>query len=119
MTPEEILLTRYVSVRSRSERLCAPLSAEDHVPQPVSDVSPPKWHLAHTTWFFETFVLALQQPGYRLFHPLYGYLFNSYYESEGAHLARPQRGSLSCKSACKTFQVSGVIGIQLFPPRVV
>ena len=95
MTPEEILLTRYVSVRSRSERLCAPLSAEDHVPQPVSDVSPPKWHLAHTTWFFETFVLALQQPGYRLFHPLYGYLFNSYYESEGAHLARPQRGSLS------------------------
>jgi len=51
--------------------------------------------LAHTTWFFETFVLAKQQPDYRLFHPLYGYLFNSYYESEGAHLARPQRGSLS------------------------
>ncbi|TDA82980.1 ergothioneine biosynthesis protein EgtB, partial [Halomonas marinisediminis] len=46
MTPEDIRLTRYVSVRSRSERLCAPLSAEDHVPQPVSDVSPPKWHLA-------------------------------------------------------------------------
>lgn len=62
MTPEDIRLTRYVSVRSRSERLCAPLSAEDHVPQPVSDVSPPKWHLAHTTWFFETFVLAKQQP---------------------------------------------------------
>ena len=95
MTPEDIRLTRYVSVRSRSERLCSPLSAEDHVPQPVSDVSPPKWHLAHTTWFFETFVLAKQQPDYRLFHPLYGYLFNSYYESEGAHLARPQRGSLS------------------------
>ncbi len=51
--------------------------------------------MAHTTWFFETFVLAKQQPDYRLFHPLYGYLFNSYYESEGAHLARPQRGSLS------------------------
>ena len=95
MTPEDIRLTRYVSVRSRSERLCAPLSAEDHVPQPVSDVSPPKWHLAHTTWFFEEFVLARQVPGYEPFHPRFGYLFNSYYQTVGRMHPRPQRGLLT------------------------
>ena len=95
LSPEQILLHRYRSVRARSERLCAPLAAEDHVPQPVAEVSPPKWHLGHTAWFFETFLLVPHRPGYRPFHPRYGYLFNSYYEAIGDRVARPERGHLS------------------------
>lgn len=95
MTPQEILLTRYRDIRLRSLKLCAPLHPEDHVPQPVVDVSPPKWHLGHTSWFFESFVLESFQPDYQIFHPLYGYLFNSYYETAGERVARPQRGALS------------------------
>jgi len=95
LTAEQILQHRYRSVRSRSERLCAPLAAEDHVPQPIAEVSPPKWHLAHTAWFFETFLLQPHQPGYRCFHPRFGYLFNSYYEAIGERVARPERGHLS------------------------
>ncbi|NCT97315.1 MAG: ergothioneine biosynthesis protein EgtB [Comamonadaceae bacterium] len=86
---------RYAEVRARSEALCAPLAIEDHVVQPVVDVSPPKWHLAHTTWFFEAMLLAHASPGYAPFHPAYGYLFNSYYEGEGERVPRAQRGHLS------------------------
>lgn len=86
---------RYTEVRARSLALCAPLSIEDHVVQPVVDVSPPKWHLAHTTWFFEALLLAQASPGYQPFHPAYGYLFNSYYESEGERWPRAMRGQLS------------------------
>ena len=60
----------------------------------MPDASPPKWHLAHTSWFFETFVLA-NTPGYRVYHPAYKYLFNSYYDAVGARHPRPQRGLLS------------------------
>ena len=95
LTAEQILLHRYRSVRSRTEGLCAPLAAEDHVPQPIAEVSPPKWHLGHTAWFFETFLLQPHQPGYRCFHPRFGYLFNSYYEAIGERVARPERGHLS------------------------
>ncbi|MBN9369886.1 MULTISPECIES: ergothioneine biosynthesis protein EgtB [unclassified Hydrogenophaga] len=86
---------RYAEVRARSEALCAPLAIEDHVVQPVVDVSPPKWHLAHTSWFFEAMLLAHASPGYAPFHPAYGYLFNSYYEGEGERVPRAQRGHLS------------------------
>lgn len=95
ISPEQILLQRYRDVRQRSERLCAPLSIEDHVPQPVMDVSPPKWHLGHTAWFFENFILVPYSPGYALHHPHYAYLFNSYYEAVGVRVARPERGHLS------------------------
>ncbi len=93
--PEQILWQRYRRVRGRSERLCAPLSIEDHVPQPVTDVSPPKWHLGHVAWFFENFVLLPYHPGYTVFNPRYGYIFNSYYNAMGARVARPERGHLS------------------------
>jgi ergothioneine biosynthesis protein EgtB len=91
----QVLQERYRAVRRRSQHLCAPLAIEDHVVQPVADVSPPKWHLAHTTWFFETFVLLPQCPGRAPFHPRYAHLFNSYYQAVGTAFARPERGHLS------------------------
>ena len=65
---------RYLDVRQLSHALCQPLAIEDYVVQPVACVSPPKWHLAHTTWFFETFILQPYMPDYRPYHPLYSYL---------------------------------------------
>ena len=89
------LARRYAETRQRTETLAAPLSAEDQTVQSMPDVSPTKWHRAHTTWFFETFLLAPRLPGYRAFDPAYGYLFNSYYEAVGARYPRPQRGLVS------------------------
>jgi|YNPMSStandDraft_1061717.scaffolds.fasta_scaffold02129_6 Uncharacterized conserved protein, COG1262 len=86
---------RYRAVRSVSEAICQPLEIEDYVVQPMPDVSPPKWHLGHTSWFFETFVLKAYVTDYRPFHPRYDYLFNSYYEAVGARHPRPQRGLLT------------------------
>ena len=85
----------FVRTRTTTERLCAPLDAEDMVIQAMPDVSPPKWHLAHTTWFFETFVLIPHAPDYRVHDPRYGFLFNSYYNQIGAFHARARRGLLS------------------------
>lgn len=89
------LLAQYKQVRRHSETICKPLKTEDYVVQPVADVSPPKWHLGHTTWFFETFVLKPHLPGYREFDPNYNYVFNSYYEAAGARVIRTDRGNLS------------------------
>ena len=88
-------VARYLAVRAQSQALCAPLLPEDTVVQPVIDVSPPKWHLAHTTWFWETFLLKDYAPGYELFHPEYAFLFNSYYNSLGSRVNRADRGTLS------------------------
>jgi len=85
----------YLQVRQLSEAICQPLAIEDYGIQSMPDVSPPKWHLAHTTWFFETFLLMPHMPGYEVFHPKFGYLFNSYYEAVGQRHPRPQRGLLS------------------------
>jgi len=85
----------YQSVRRMTERLCEPLAAEDCVVQSMPDASPAKWHLAHTSWFFETFVLPAAPGGYRPFDPRFGYLFNSYYNAVGDRLPRPRRGLLS------------------------
>ena len=95
MLAEVALAIRYHAVRARSQQLCAPLAIEDHVCQPSIEVSPPKWHLGHTTWFFETLVLVPYLPGYTIFDSRYGYVFNSYYESQGARVARGHRGFLS------------------------
>lgn len=88
-------LQRYNTVRALTEKLCAPLRTEDFVAQPVIDVSPPKWHMAHTTWFFETFILKKFSEGYREFDPSFSYLFNSYYESVGERVERVNRGALT------------------------
>jgi hypothetical protein len=73
------LLEDFLNVRRQSEELCRPLSAEDMMVQSCAEASPAKWHLAHTTWFFETFLLREFLPGYREFHPDFLWLFNSYY----------------------------------------
>jgi ergothioneine biosynthesis protein EgtB len=88
-------LARFLAVRQESERLARNLTAEDQAIQSMPDVSPTKWHLAHTTWFFESFILRPLDAGYRPFDPAFGYLFNSYYEALGARHPRPQRGLLS------------------------
>ena len=89
------LRVRYHRVRGFTEGLSEPLSPEDQTVQTMPDVSPTKWHRAHTTWFFETFVLGEYQRGYAAFDPTYAFLFNSYYEAVGPRHARPQRGLLS------------------------
>ena len=93
--------TRFAAVRQHTQQLCAPLSPEDHVPQPVPEVSPPKWHLAHTSWFFEAMLLQPFLPGYRVFHPQFGYLFNSYYDGIGERVLRGARGHLSRPSVAE------------------
>src|SRR5215469_12584616 len=89
------LLTFYREVRRQSARLAEPLTPEDQSIQSMPDASPTKWHLAHTTWFFETFILTRFDPDYRVFDPAFAYLFNSYYEAAGPRHPRPERGLLS------------------------
>jgi ergothioneine biosynthesis protein EgtB len=91
----------YRSVRDRTEALAAPLSDEDQVVQSMPDVSPTKWHRAHTTWFFETFLLSPRSERYEAFDPAYAYLFNSYYETVGPRHPRPERGLLSRPSVAE------------------
>jgi len=88
------LATRFGAVRAQTERLAAPLSPEDATVQSMPDASPVKWHLAHTSWFFETFLLE-PLPGHRPFEPAYRVLFNSYYHSVGDQYARPERGMIT------------------------
>jgi ergothioneine biosynthesis protein EgtB len=85
----------YREVRKLTEDICAPLQTEDYVVQPVANVSPPKWHLGHTSWFFETFILKPYFMGYQEFDPDYNFVFNSYYESVGTRVIRTDRGNLS------------------------
>ncbi len=91
----EALAQRYGAVRRASEALSRPLAPDDYGLQAMPDASPAKWHLAHTSWFFETFLLKPFLPGYRPFHPRFEHLFNSYYEQVGAPFPRPNRGLLS------------------------
>ncbi len=95
------LARRYLEVRTRTEALAAPLSPEDQCVQSMPDASPTKWHLAHTSWFFEVLVLQPHLPGYAVYDARYHYLFNSYYESLGPRHPRPQRGLLTRPSACE------------------
>jgi ergothioneine biosynthesis protein EgtB len=88
-------IERFEAVRRQTEAVSANLTAEDQSIQSMPDVSPTKWHLGHTTWFFETFVLTRFDADYRVFDPAFGYLFNSYYEAAGPRHPRPERGLLS------------------------
>ncbi|MCO4755918.1 MAG: DinB family protein, partial [Bacteriovoracaceae bacterium] len=86
---------RYREIRNKTTSLCSPLEIEDMLVQSCPDVSPPKWHLAHTTWFFEKFVLQENLPSYRVFNEKFNYLFNSYYKTVGNHWNRLDRSKLS------------------------
>lgn len=98
------LLKLYKSVRAHTQYLCEPLEIEDFVVQPVMDVSPLKWHLGHTTWFFETFVLKPNVNDYKEFHPKYPFLFNSYYISAGERWTRANRGQLTRPTVKEVFE---------------
>src|SRR6267154_959496 len=89
------LSNRYREIRQTTLNLAKPYSAEDQMLQSMPDASPMKWHMAHTTWFFETFILSPHVPGYRLFDSRYQYLFNSYYKQLGSHPYRGARGLMS------------------------
>jgi ergothioneine biosynthesis protein EgtB len=102
--PREHLLNRFKSVRNFSLEICKPLITEDYVVQSMPDVSPTKWHLSHTSWFFETFVLSETSGNYKSLHPQYAYLFNSYYIQAGERFERPKRGLLSRPGVKEVFQ---------------
>jgi ergothioneine biosynthesis protein EgtB len=104
LTNNITLATQYNRVRSHSVAICAPLEKEDYVIQPVVDVSPPKWHLGHTTWFFEMFILIPFAEGYAPYNPDYHYVFNSYYETLGARVIRTDRGNLSRPTVDEVFK---------------
>jgi ergothioneine biosynthesis protein EgtB len=93
--PPRALAGRLAEVRAATVALCAPLEVEDYVVQSMPDASPAKWHLGHTTWFFETFVLGPYQPGFRPWREAWGPLFNSYYVAVGPRHPRPERGLLT------------------------
>ncbi|MEO6051931.1 MAG: ergothioneine biosynthesis protein EgtB [Pyrinomonadaceae bacterium] len=93
----------YNEVRSSTEKLCEPLETEDYIPQPTVDVSPPKWNIAHTTWFLEEMILKKHLPEYKVFDDLFGFLFNSYYNSIGKRTERDHRGSLSRPTVKEVF----------------
>src|SRR6202140_368327 len=99
----QALAARYQHVRQSTETLSAPLAVEDYVIQSMPDVSPTKWHLAHVSWFFETFLLKPAVPGYRSLHPQYAYLFNSYYNTLGERHCRPRRGLISRPTVEETY----------------
>lgn len=92
---ERKIIKLFQSIRQRTLTLCEPLQIEDYIIQSMADVSPPKWHLAHTTWFFEAFILCKFLPKYKVFNTHYDYLFNSYYETHGSFHSRSERGLLA------------------------
>ncbi|WP_299244210.1 ergothioneine biosynthesis protein EgtB [uncultured Aquimarina sp.] len=98
------LLSSLLETRAHSEEICASLQTEDYVVQPIVDVSPPKWHLGHTTWFFEEFILSKYKKDYSRFHDNFAYVFNSYYESIGKRVIRTNRGNLSRPTVSEVYE---------------
>jgi ergothioneine biosynthesis protein EgtB len=99
----EDLAKLYSATRKRTEAICSPLEPEDYIPQPIVDVSPPKWNIAHTTWFFEELILKRFAEDYKEFNPRFGFLFNSYYNSIGTRTVRGNRGDLSRPTVREVF----------------
>jgi ergothioneine biosynthesis protein EgtB len=97
------LLGFFLETRKRTEDVCAPLDIEDYVVQPIVDVSPPKWHLGHTTWFFEEFILKPYLKDYQVYDKDFSFVFNSYYETVGKRVVRANRGNLSRPSVQKVY----------------
>lgn len=104
----------FQNVRSRTLELCKPLEIEDYVPQPIVDVSPPKWNIAHTTWFFEEMILKRFASDYEVFDQSFGYLFNSYYNSVGERTLRERRGDLSRPTVDKVFEYRRYVDEKMF-----
>ncbi|MET7030035.1 ergothioneine biosynthesis protein EgtB [Sediminicola luteus] len=100
----QTLLDFFIETRKHTESICAPLEIEDYVVQPMADVSPPKWHLGHSTWFFEEFILKKYKKGYQVFDTDFSFVFNSYYESVGKRVVRSDRGNLSRPSVEKVYE---------------
>ena len=100
----DTLLDFFLETRKYTETLCAPLEIEDYVVQPIIDVSPPKWHLGHTTWFFEEFILKVHAKNYQIFDEDFSFVFNSYYETVGKRVVRADRGNLSRPSVQKVYE---------------
>jgi ergothioneine biosynthesis protein EgtB len=107
------LLNSFNLVRTRTEELCAPLNIEDYVPQPSLFASPTKWHLAHTSWFFEEMILKKHLPHYREFNSDFNFLFNSYYNSIGERTARIDRGSITRPLVGEVFEYRGAINLAM------
>ncbi len=103
MIATDTLVSFFIETREHTELICKPLEIEDYVVQPIVDVSPPKWHLGHTTWFFEEFILKPNKPGYRLFDEDFAFVFNSYYENVGKRVIRNDRGNLSRPGVAKVY----------------
>lgn len=97
-------LDRFITIRKQTEALCAPLQTEDYVPQPVAFVSPPKWHLGHSTWFFEEFILKHHLPGYKVFDDDFSFLFNSYYNTVGKRVFRANRGNITRPTVAQVYE---------------
>jgi len=97
------LLAFFIETRKHTEQLCSPLEIEDYVVQPIEDVSPPKWHLGHTTWFFEEFILNPHLPNYSCFNDDFSFVFNSYYETVGKRVVRADRGNMSRPSVAQVY----------------
>lgn len=95
MVQTQNLVSFFTETREHTENICKPLEIEDYVVQPIADVSPPKWHLGHTSWFFEEFILKPHKTGYKIFHEDFAFVFNSYYENVGKRVIRNDRGNLS------------------------
>ena len=98
------MIEHYLKVRQKTEEIVSPLSIEDFVAQPILEVSPPKWHLGHTTWFFENFILVSHCKNYKLFSKDFAFVFNSYYESQGERIHRNKRGTLTRPSTEEIFK---------------
>ncbi len=103
----------YLKIRNFTEELCQPLAKEDYVIQTMADMSPAKWHLAHTTWFFETFLLKKFQKNYKEFHPKFHYLFNSYYNGLGEQHPRTKRGDLSRPTVGEVFEYRKYVDVAM------
>ncbi|WP_277013486.1 ergothioneine biosynthesis protein EgtB [Flavobacterium lindanitolerans] len=107
------LSDRYNSIRKHTEHLCNALTTEDFVPQPADFVSPPKWHLAHTTWFFEQFVLNEHLPDYKLFDDDFSFLFNSYYNFVGNRVFRADRGNITRPGVHEVFEYRSYVDMHM------
>jgi len=110
---EADLLQYFKEVRAYTEELCAPLKTEDYIPQPIVDVSPPRWNIAHTTWFFEEMILKRFVENYKVFDTNFGFLFNSYYNSIGERTKRDNRGDLSRPTVTEVYEYRKYVDAQM------